>query len=278
MTTYSQNIVPEVPHEQRDTHPLLGFIGNGGNDLSISSISRSNGSYRSSISPILPEYIGYNFKTTQPVVAKYGISAGEQYKDMTAWDFQGSINNSSWTTLHSMSNFRFSTSNTSTTHEWEIKNTTPYKYYRLNVKARPGNNSWGLNRLMLYEKIPDPPTVPGDFTEQPEPSSVNLSGEIVTVQWGGSTQSEGEAVTYTLELYNGSSWASVATGITDTSMNFTFPSISNTNAQFRVKAVASSGASSTYKTSNVFAVRKNLFLINDGGTIKSYRNGVWQTI
>lgn len=275
MTTYSQNIVPEVAYEQRDTHPLLGFIGNGGNELQFSSISRSNGSYRSSISPILPEYIGFNFKASQPVVAKYGIIAGSQYMDMTAWDFQGS-NGGTWTTLHSMSNFKFSTN--ISTHEWEINNTVPYKYYRLNVKARTGDNSWGLNRLMLYERIPDPPTVPGDFTEQPEPSSVNLSGETVTVQWGGSTQSEGEAVTYTLEFYNGSNWTTVTTGITDLSMSFTFPSVSAMNAQFRVKAVGSSGTPSAYKTSNVFMVRRHLLLINDGGKIKTYKDGVWKTL
>jgi hypothetical protein len=122
------------------------------------------------------------------------------------------------------------------------------------------------------------PTQPGVFTEHPVANSVSMTGETVQLEWGTSTDPEGDSFTYALEFYNGSSWQVIASGLNVTSYNYTLPSVDASIAQFRVKAVDSSGAESSYRVSNAFKVRKYLLLIQDGDMVKTFKDGNWQTV
>jgi hypothetical protein len=123
-----------------------------------------------------------------------------------------------------------------------------------------------------------PPTQPGAFSSQPATNSINLSSESISLSWGASTDTEGNAIKYTLEFFNGSSWSVLSSALTTPSYTHTLPSLGVTNAQYRVKAIDSNGGESAYRMSNVFTIRKYLLLVKDGDSLKTFKNGSWQTI
>ncbi|MFE5391897.1 hypothetical protein [Bacillus thuringiensis] len=72
---------------------------------------------------------------------------------------------------------------------------------------------------------------------------------------------------------------SVASKITDLSVEYKLPDgLNATNAKIRVRAIDSKTAASAYQESPVFTVRKQLLLIQDGDSMKTYSNGAWTSI
>jgi hypothetical protein len=127
----------------------------------------------------------------------------------------------------------------------------------------------------------DPPTTPGAITSD---ESLNNDGTF-TLNWGASTDVDGDAVTYTLEKRDSddANWSEVASGLTSASYTF-----GSGNAQeegtwdFRVKAIDSpAGAESAYSTAeNLVKVDKSdpnaptLSFATTGQSFKATVNGV----
>lgn len=80
-------------------------------------------------------------------------------------------------------------------------------------------------------------TTPGVFTS-PVAADSFTGGQAITVSWGHSTTTGSWGVEYFLYYYNGSSWTTVAGGLSSTSYDFTLPDLTNSSAQFRVYASA----------------------------------------
>lgn len=137
----------------------------------------------------------------------------------------------------------------------------------------------GYVTIQLTQLASLPPTVPTNLKVTASTNSVYLTGETITVSWDASTDPEGDAILYDVDFFNGSSWVSVASKITDLSVEYKLPDGLNiTNAKIRVRAVDDKTAASSYQESAVFTVRKQLLLIQDGDIIKTYKNNIWQTI
>lgn len=120
----------------------------------------------------------------------------------------------------------------------------------------------------------NPPSDPGKPTLNME--SV-LIGEQVTIQWSASTVSDNSAIEYQVEFYNGTAWEVIKT-MPETSVSFIVSATGNIEtAKVRVTAIGITGRSSSVE-SKEFKVRKALLLVRDGDIIKTYKDGVWQTI
>jgi hypothetical protein len=105
-------------------------------------------------------WIQYDFGANNAhVVKRYTInSADEPDRDPTAWQFQGSQDGSTWTTLDTQSGQSFAVECVQNTYN--IGNTTAYRYYRLNVTANNGGTSgmaigdlglWGDTGRTIYD-------------------------------------------------------------------------------------------------------------------------------
>lgn len=148
-------------------------------------------------------------------------------------------------------------------------------YYATGV--REGNGQ--VIFTILEAKDPNsPPTKPESFVKQPVAGSVNLSGESIILEWMASTDPEGDAISYKVELFNGSSWIPVASNIVTTSYSTILPTLDTDKAQFRVKAVDSKAGQSDYTVGNIFTIATRLLLVQDNNIVKSFKDGVWIAI
>lgn len=160
-----------------------------------------------------------------------------------------------------------------------------YTYSSAGHKWMSGGGTTGISSVSKADKcisiaivtMNQPPTTPGDITGIQE--SLYVAGESIKLSWGASTDQEGDSITYDIDVYNGSSWVSVATNISDISIPIVVPSNINTaNAKIRVQAKDAVGNKSPYKESQDFSIYDKMLLIRDGDTVKSYKNGIWKTI
>lgn len=101
-------------------------------------------------------WIAYQFLSAQ-TINKYTLTSGndEPTRDPKNWEFQGSNNGSTWTTIDTRTNETFGSRGL--TREFTFTNTTPYSYYRLNITAN--NGASGIMQLaeiemMAYEASP----------------------------------------------------------------------------------------------------------------------------
>lgn len=141
-----------------------------------------------------------------------------------------------------------------------------------------GIRGHGLVTIQLVQLDSRPPTTPTNLKVSPSANNVYLAGETLSISWDASTDPDGDTVMYDVDFYNGSSWVSVASKITDLSVDYVLPSLNITTAKIRVRAIDNKTAASAYQESPVFTVRKQLLLVQDGDIIKTYKDGVWQTI
>ncbi|MES9780217.1 MULTISPECIES: fibronectin type III domain-containing protein [Bacillus cereus group] len=141
------------------------------------------------------------------------------------------------------------------------------------------NTGHGYVTIQFVQRDSRPPTVPTNLKISPSENNVYLTGETISISWAASTDPEGDAITYDVDFYNGSSWVSVTSKITDLSVEYILPSGLNiTTAKVRVRAVDNKASASSYQESEVFTVRKQLLLVQDGDNVKTYSNGVWTSI
>ncbi|HHT7222288.1 TPA: hypothetical protein ACTZ52_005418, partial [Bacillus cereus] len=147
-----------------------------------------------------------------------------------------------------------------------------------NQSNSPGvKTGHGLIQITFFGSANEPPTEPS-LIKQPISKSMNLSNEIVPLEWTKSTDPEGNPITYEIDFYNGTAWASIAKNIIDTNYDCILPSVTTDKAQLRIRATDSENGVSEYALSNVFTVAKQLYVIKDGNTNKSYKNRNWEFI
>ena len=120
------------------------------------------------------------------VVNKYKIYNGWGYltRSPYIWDFEGSNDNSSWTTLHSVEESKVADiwSNLRETKEFSFDNTDAYRYYRI-VFKKTGATAFEIKQLEYFN------TNPGELhvnvaDGEMENSTVAISGNVKVVKEG----------------------------------------------------------------------------------------------
>ncbi|MEB9378725.1 hypothetical protein P4J09_11775 [Bacillus cereus] len=140
-------------------------------------------------------------------------------------------------------------------------------------------SSYSSTTRVIFDTQPsEPPSVPASFIKQPVLNDTHFSREEIQLEWSPSVDPEGDAFTYVLEIYNGTSWNVLQSDLTKPLTTVILPFIVAKNAQLRVKAVDVNSVASGYLVGNTFSIVKNLLLIQDGDNIKTYSNGVWTSI
>jgi len=87
-------------------------------------------------------WLAYDFGSgNSQTIKRYAITSANDVpgRDPKNWQFQGSNDNSTWTTLDTQSNQSFAYRYQ--TNSYNLGNTTAYRYYRLNVTANNGDSS-----------------------------------------------------------------------------------------------------------------------------------------
>jgi hypothetical protein len=99
-------------------------------------------------------WLEYDLGSSPAAVTQYNISSASDWptRDPQSWQFQGSNNGSSWTTLDTQTSQSFS--GALTTNDYPISNTTAYRYYRLNITANDGAGDTQLSELTLLAAGP----------------------------------------------------------------------------------------------------------------------------
>lgn len=181
-------------------------------------------------------------------------------------------------TAEAVSKSEYKTSSLSSSQPWWWWLLTPYAGYALSVRNVHSDgylsdgNAWRGRGGVRPALFLAPDTLVSDSTDtdgayiiqwnQPPttPSSIShgtpRAGQSLTITTGGSTDPEGDAISYVWER-RVDSGAYTQIGITSAkSIVDTVPS-SGTNYQVRVKAVDSNGAESAYRTGNATAISYN---------------------
>jgi hypothetical protein len=84
------------------------------------------------------------------IVNKYNITSGNDApdRDPKTWEMLGSNDGSNWTSLDTRTNEVFPGRNQ--TREFEVNNTTAYKYYRVKITANYGSDAIQISEWRLY--------------------------------------------------------------------------------------------------------------------------------
>ena len=93
-------------------------------------------------------WLQYQLASAASVDTYILTSAGDvQQRDPAAWQFQGSNNGTTWTTLDTQTGQVFA--NRSQAQSYSLTNTTAYLYYRLNITANNGGSAYSLQLAEL---------------------------------------------------------------------------------------------------------------------------------
>jgi hypothetical protein len=109
-------------------------------------------------------------------VSEYQITSANdvQQRDPKDWQFQGSNDGANWTTLDTRTSQTFASR--LLTQTFDLTNTTPYRYYRLNITANYGGSGYPIQLSELA--LLSPSTDVGDKTPPvlSLPSNLTISG------------------------------------------------------------------------------------------------------
>ncbi|MCY9657301.1 GH92 family glycosyl hydrolase [Paenibacillus chondroitinus] len=96
-------------------------------------------------------------------VMRYALTSANDSagRDPKNWQFEGSNDGSTWTTLDTRTNQTFS--ERFQTKVYDFANETPYLYYRLNITANSGDSYIQLSEFQLSNGIVLPPPPPADM-------------------------------------------------------------------------------------------------------------------
>jgi regulation of enolase protein 1 (concanavalin A-like superfamily) len=148
--------------------PMVNIAFGGTSTASFNQASATEGSAKAFDYNPGTKWFGYNSPTgwlqydfganNEQVIKRYTInSADVATRDPKDWQFQGSQDGSTWTTLDTQSGQSFSVILAQNTYN--IGNTTAYRYYRLNVTANNGATGLAIADLGLWSDtgrtIPD---------------------------------------------------------------------------------------------------------------------------
>ncbi|HEY8900804.1 MAG TPA: RICIN domain-containing protein [Chthoniobacterales bacterium] len=155
-------------YSARMTSPMVNIAFSGTSTASFNQGSSTEGSAKAFDGNPGSKWYGYNSPTgwlqydfgasNAQVVKRYTInSADVATRDPKDWQFQGSQDGSTWTTLDTQSGQSFLVVMSQNTYN--IGNTTAYRYYRINVTANNGATGTAIAELGLWsdsgQTIPD---------------------------------------------------------------------------------------------------------------------------
>lgn len=131
-----------------------------------------------------------------------------------------------------------------------------------NRNAYPDDGPLGLYYYVYVGMDNTSPTTPGPFTS-PASGTILNRGQIYTFDFGNSTDADGDAITYEIDIVgvssyfntSGSGWISIATNVQGSQYTFAIPSNWGTNQlQMRVRAKDSRGSYSGYAFSPIYTI------------------------
>jgi len=95
-------------------------------------------------------WLKYEFPATQ-TITKYVLTTGNDAPDRgpKSWQFQGSNNDTDWTTIETKTNEALV--GIGVKYTFYVTNTTAYKYYRINITANNGSADTQLAEFQMYE-------------------------------------------------------------------------------------------------------------------------------
>jgi len=151
------------------------------------------------------------------IVARYDITSANDVpgRDPKNWQFQGSNDATSWTTLDTRTGETFASR--FLTRQFTITNNAAYRYYRLNILSNfSGNSSDGIQlaewALMSLGAQPSP----ADTTPPAAPSGLvaTAGGQVVTLDWADNTESDLARYTVYRSTTGGAPYEVIAAGLT----------------------------------------------------------------
>jgi hypothetical protein len=95
--------------------------------------------------------------STPEIVNCYSVTCGNNTTTYITgapkdWTFEGSNDNVEWTILDTQANITYSMA--VETKQFTFENSTPYRYYRINIAANNGNTTWSaIGEFILYQAI-----------------------------------------------------------------------------------------------------------------------------
>ncbi len=106
-----------------------------------------------------PGWLQYYLGGVSKAVVSYSLTSANDVpqRDPMNWQFQGSMDGLSWTTLDTQTGQVFASRFQAI--QYNISNITAYKYYRLNILANNGGNGYGLQLAELSFTYSTPPVV-----------------------------------------------------------------------------------------------------------------------
>jgi len=158
----------------------------------------------------MPINLVYDFSGSNSyAVNSYTVASANDYpqRDPKDWQFQGSNDGSTWTTVDTRTNVQFS--GRFETQTFNFINLASYQMYRLNITANRGDVSTQLSECQMYANTPTPPPAPTGLTATTGYTKVSLS-------WTASDLTDSYSV-YRGTTAGGESTTAVASGITTTS-------------------------------------------------------------
>ncbi|HWL84856.1 MAG TPA: glycoside hydrolase domain-containing protein, partial [Polyangiaceae bacterium] len=144
------------------------------------------------------------YKMAKPVaVVRYAVASANDSpgRDPKDWQFQGSQDGNTWTTLDAQANQNFGSRFQFL--QFNFSNTTPYLYYRLNVSANHGDPIVQLSELQISNGDSTPPSAQdmrsavgkgpnSSYNAKPRVGFTGLKG----LEYGGSHDAAGHAYSY----------------------------------------------------------------------------------
>jgi hypothetical protein len=200
------------------------------------------------VAPTTNAWLSYDFGSGNSVVIDgYTIFASDNtsFAPFT-WQLQGSDNNSTWTTLHSVTSTPIPNSGTYSIAS--IGNPIGYRYYRLNVTAVNGGNIIRVTELELYQPGTSALAAGGSFNFNTAGVTVSATSTSAALSAGATNLITVTATTGTVTLSLGSAVTGLAIGFTQI-FNYTG------NCNFTLNGVRFTGGSSS--NPNTFCINKS---------------------
>ena len=168
------------------------------------------------------------------------------------WQFQGSNNNSTWTTLHTVTLPSAIAAGSSYSIS-SIGNTTSYRYYRINITLNGGANSIRITELELYQPGTAAIASGGSFNFNTAGVTVSATSTSASLSAGATNLITVTATTGTVTLSLGSATSTAVQCFSHTgACNFTLNGIRYISTTTNVVCIAKSSSGTITITGDIF--------------------------